>query len=199
MKLTNNFYQREDVTEVARDLLGKVLHTVVDGEITSGKIVETEAYSYRERACHAFDCKRTKRTETLFMEGGTSYVYLCYGIHNLFNVVTNKEDVAEAVLVRAVEPLEGSAVISRRRNNKPKKEWTSGPGKLANAFGIDLFMDKLSLVESPKIWIEDHKLIVDEIEASPRIGVGYAGEDAKLPWRYTIPDNAFVSKGINTY
>lgn len=198
MKLKQSFYLREDVTQIAKDLLGKVLCTLVDGNLTAGKIVETEAYSYKERACHAFGERKTKRTEVIFMNGGTAYVYLCYGIHKLFNVVTNQEGVAEAVLVRAVEPIDGLEVMNSRRKGKGLLELTSGPGKLAEAMGIGLTHNKSNLLNG-SIWIEDRGLEISPIEASPRIGVAYANEDALLPWRYTIGDSAHVSKGNNTY
>lgn len=198
MKLSKSFYLREDVTQIARELLGKVLFTKIGSQRTAGKIVETEAYSYKERACHAFGQKRTARTETLFMEGGTSYVYLCYGIHKLFNVVTNHEGWAEAVLIRAVEPLEGEQLMVARRGSISGYNLTSGPGKLSQALGINLTFNKQSLMES-QIWIEDNGLHVNKIITSPRIGVGYAGEDAKLNWRYSESGNFYVSKGNNTY
>jgi len=198
MKLSKSFYIREDVTQIARELLGKVLYTKMGSQLTAGKIVETEAYSYKERACHAFGQKRTARTETLFMEGGTSYVYLCYGIHKLFNVVTNAEGWAEAVLIRAIQPLEGEPSMQFRRGGNGGYNLTSGPGKLSQALGIDLSLNKKSLLDN-QIWIEDNGLSISEIMASPRIGVGYAGEDANLKWRYSESGNFYVSKGNNTY
>lgn len=199
MKLDSSFYNQTDVTQIAKDLLGKVLVTNIDGIITSGKIVETEAYSYKEKACHAHMERRTNRTEVLFRGGGTAYVYLCYGIHKLFNVVTNEKDIAEAVLIRAVEPMEGLDHMFVRRNSINKKQQlTSGPGKLSEAMGIDLSLNKVDLF-GDAIWIEDNNLQVGKIEESPRIGVAYALEDAFLPWRYTVKDNIYVSKGFNTY
>lgn len=197
-KLSQSFYLNEDVTEVAKLLLGKVLCTKMNGINLSGKIVETEAYSYKEKACHAYQSKNTKRTEVLFDTGGTSYVYLCYGIHNLFNIVTNKQGVAEAVLVRAIEPLENIDVMFEKRGVKKEHELTSGPGKLSQALGIDLKLNRAPL-SGDDIWIEDRGYAPGQIEASPRIGVAYAQEDALLPWRFTEMGNPFVSKGINTY
>ena len=131
MKLPGAFYLSNDVCSVARALLGKVLFTNLDGRITAGKIVETEAYSYKERACHAYGGRRTKRTETLFLEGPVSYVYLCYGRYHLFNVVTNVKDIAEAVLIRALEPWKSIEIMSERRKTKGNHySLTSGPGKL---------------------------------------------------------------------
>ena len=200
MKLKKSFFEHDVVTEVARDLIGKKLCTKINQEYCSGIIVETEAYSHLEKACHAFLSRRTQRTDTLFMEGGTNYVYLCYGIHKLFNIVTNKEGTAEAVLIRAVEPVEGVEVMMKRRGaSKLDANLTSGPGKLTQAMGIDLTHNKTDL-DSDEIWIEPgEKFTNDMIETSPRIGVSYALEDALLPWRYTLKNNKWVSKGNNKY
>ncbi|MTI20036.1 DNA-3-methyladenine glycosylase [Fulvivirga sp. RKSG066] len=199
MRLSRDFYRREDVTQIAKDLLGKVLHTQVDGVLSLGKIVETEAYSYKEKACHAYMERNTNRTKVLFMDGGTSYVYLCYGIHNLFNVVTNVEGKAEAVLIRAIEPVAGVEVMQQRRNKKSEMELASGPGKLSEALGINRSLNEVDLTNNEHIWIEDHGEEVIDIEASPRIGVAYAEEDALLPWRYVIKESKYVSKGNNSY
>jgi len=198
MKLSKTFYDRDDVTKIATDLLGKTLFCESDGIITSGKIVETEAYSYKEKACHAHLMKRTKRTEVLFAEPGTVYVYLCYGIHKLFNIVTNKKDIAEAVLIRAVEPLVGKEHMFERRGVKKVKNLASGPGKLTQAMGIEMSFNRSNLFEE-KLWIEDHNVTVKNIESSPRIGVAYAEEDSHLPWRFTISESAYISKGPNKY
>lgn len=195
MKLDMEFYQRSDVVKISRDLLGKVLVTRLGGVTTSGVIVETEAYSWRERGSHAFGAKLTPRTSVMFRPGGHAYVYLCYGIHHLFNVVTNKEGIAEAVLVRALEPLEGIDDMIRRRGRKVKlNQLTSGPGKLTKSLGIDRSLDG-KLLSNGQIWIEDRKRVpAGQVEASRRIGIDYAGEDALLPWRFTIRGNPWVSK-----
>lgn len=198
MKLSQSFYLIDSVTEVAKQLLGKVLCTKINGSVLSGKIVETEAYSYKEKACHAYNSRHTKRTEVLFMEGGTAYVYLCYGIHNLFNVVTNREGVAEAVLIRALEPIDNISIMQENRNVLKNTALTSGPGKLSEAMGIDLNHNRQPLT-SNDIWIEDRNLVTDHIEETPRIGVAYAMEDALLPWRFIEKGSPFVSKGNNTY
>ncbi|ELR70798.1 DNA-3-methyladenine glycosylase II [Fulvivirga imtechensis AK7] len=201
MKLEKSFFLEESVTQVARKLLGKTLCTYFDKRLTCGIIVETEAYSYREKACHAYNNRRTARTETLFHEGGTCYVYLCYGIHKLFNIVTNKEGTAEAVLIRAVEPLEGIDIMLERRGFAEKDQrLTSGPGKLSQALGIGLNHDKLNLFGN-NIWVENGNGLNGKtvIEKSPRIGVAYAKKDALLPWRFSLRDNVWVSKGNNTY
>jgi DNA-3-methyladenine glycosylase len=194
MKLPLSFYQRKNVVSIAKDLLGKVLVTNVNDTLTSGIIVETEAYSEIERGCHAFN-GRTQRNGVMFSEGGISYVYLCYGIHHLFNVVTNERDRADAVLVRALEPLMGAEAMMKRMNVKTIKRISSGPGKLTKALGIDRSLNGLSL-HSSNVWIEEGntKISKTRIVSSPRIGIDYAGTDALLPWRFCIKDNLWVSK-----
>jgi DNA-3-methyladenine glycosylase len=196
MKLTDSFYQRTDVVKIARELLGKVLFTSVDGVITSGMIVETEAYSWKERGCHAYGSKKTNRNSIMFEKGGHTYVYLCYGMHYLFNIVTNAPNVAEAVLIRALEPVYGiEDMLARRGQLKNKLHLTSGPGKLTKAMGIDRNLNAKYLLDD-EVWVEDagYKISKGNIEAGPRIGIDYAGDDALLPWRFTIKGNEWVSK-----
>jgi DNA-3-methyladenine glycosylase len=196
MKLAADFYQRNNVRKIARELLGKVLYTNIDGVITGGMIVETEAYSWKEKGCHAYNGRRTSRNEVMFHDGGLTYVYLCYGIHYLFNVVTNRAGVADAVLIRALEPVEGiPEMILRRGNPVHHFHLTSGPGKLSRALGIDRSMNGKSLLDN-EVWIEDcgNKIAPRSIVATPRIGIDYAGEDAALPWRFFLKDNRWVSK-----
>ena len=199
--LKESFYTRGQVVKVAQELLGKVLVTNINGVISAGKIVETEAYSYLERACHAYMNRNTNRTQVLFAQGGTSYVYLCYGIHKLFNVVTNVEGIAEAVLVRGIEPLENVEVMQQRRALKrPGYQLTSGPGKLTQALGIDMQHNRESLLDR-RLWIEDRGYAIPPsgIQEGPRVGVAYAKEDALLPWRFFIKENPWVSKGFTNY
>ncbi|MEO5979508.1 MAG: DNA-3-methyladenine glycosylase [Chryseolinea sp.] len=196
MKLTESFYRRTNVVKIARDLLGKVLYTSINGIITGGMIVETEAYSWKERGSHAYGAKKTERNSIMFAEGGHSYVYLCYGIHHLFNVVTNTTDTAEAVLVRALQPITGEDFMLERRGKiQHNIHLTSGPGKLTKALGIDRKWNGKYLLDND-IWIEDlgEKVSNKAIDATPRIGIDYAGEDAKLPWRFTIRNNPWISK-----
>ena len=196
MKLNEAFYQRRDVTKIARELLGKVLFTQIDGVLTAGTIVETEAYSWQERGCHAFGARKTPRNAVMFKEGGIAYVYLCYGIHYLFNVVTNGVDVPEAVLIRALQPVSGLEEMKLRRAMFNRDiHLTSGPGKLTRALGIGRSFNGKSLLDD-EIWIEDvgMKVASKNIVSSERIGIDYAGEDARLPWRFTIKGNAWVSK-----
>jgi DNA-3-methyladenine glycosylase len=193
VKLPNSFYQRQNVTAIAKELIGKVLVTNVNKTLTSGIIVETEAYSYKERGCHAYK-GLTPRNKVMFEEGGVAYVYLCYGIHHLFNVVTNQKDKADAVLIRALEPLAGQSVMQERMNVKSLNKITSGPGKLTKALGIDRNHNGLFL-QNHEIWIEEgsSRVLAKNILASPRIGIDYAGEDAKLPWRFTLKGSEWVS------
>ena len=189
-KLDEAFYLREDVVQISRDLLGKYLITQFDGVITGGIITETEAYAgVTDRASHAFGDKRTKRTETMYSAGGVAYVYLCYGIHHLFNVVTNVKGVPHAVLIRAIEPKVGLKTILNRRgiNGKSKKPVSGGPGTVSQALGITT-ADTGSNLNGDRIWIEERGLDIDpqSIITSPRVGVDYAGEDALLPYRFRV-------------
>lgn len=192
-KLPRSFYERGDVVQIAKDLLGKVLVTNLNGILTAGKIVETEAYCGRgDKACHANE-RRTPRTEVMYQQGGSAYVYLCYGIHHLFNVVTNKEGLADAVLIRALEPIEGMDVMKERRKFT-KAKLASGPGTLSQAMGIQVKMTGYDLL-SEEIWIgKPEKNEEFEILSDKRIGVEYAEEDALKPWRFVIAGNRFVSK-----
>ena len=196
IKLEPSFYQQTDVAAVARQLLGKILVTQTNGIRTSGIIVETEAYAgITDRASHAWNNRRTKRTEVIYKPGGVAYVYLCYGIHHLFNVITNVQDIPHAVLVRALEPLDGIEFMKSRYNNKAPAKFTAGPGSLCKAMGINTALNNESL-SGDKVWIEEAAAINDhDVLASTRVGVQYAGEDAYLPYRFSIKNNAWVSKG----
>jgi DNA-3-methyladenine glycosylase len=182
------------VVKIAREVLGKVLFTRVNGEISAGMIVETEAYSSKERGCHAFNGK-TERNKIMFEEGGVAYVYLCYGIHHLFNIVTNGKGKADAVLIRALQPWKGEELMMERMKVKSLKRITSGPGKLTKALGIDRDCNGKDLRGS-EVWIEDvgEKITKKNCVASPRIGIDYAGEDALLPWRFSVKGSEWVSK-----
>ncbi|MGL6128839.1 DNA-3-methyladenine glycosylase [Chryseobacterium artocarpi] len=197
MKLPLSYYSNQDVLFLAKDLLGKVLFTEINGNITAGIIVETEAYFGRQdKASHAYGGRRTDRTETLYSHGGISYVYLCYGIHHLFNVVTSVENDPHAVLIRAIEPLIGKEIMESRRNMPASKAAiSSGPGSAAKALGIDRTFNQKDL-SGAEIWIENQNIQYssEEIESGPRVGVAYAGEDALLPWRFWVKGNKYVSK-----
>jgi DNA-3-methyladenine glycosylase len=195
-KLDEAFYERPSVVKVSRDLLGKVLVTTFDGMRTSGRIVEVEAYNgVVDRASHAWSGRRTARTEVMFGAGGTAYVYLIYGIHHLFNVVTNRRDVPHAVLVRALEPLEGIPVMLKRMGRERlDHSLTRGPGNVARAMGLRTTHTGLSLL-ADAVWIGDDGFRPrrSEIVATPRIGVDYAGEDAALKYRFFIKGSPWVS------
>lgn len=198
MILPESFYQRDDVVTIAKELLGKVLITNLDGNYTSGIIVETEAYAGAvDKASHAFGLRRTQRTEVMYAEGGIAYVYLCYGIHHLFNVVTNVSGVPHAVLIRAIEPLEGlDIMLERRKKEKMHTSLTAGPGAMSEAMGIKTVYSGKSL-QGPEIAIEEKGIAVEShnITAATRVGVSYAQDDAFLPYRFYITGNKFVSKG----
>jgi len=198
MILTESFYTRKDVVKIAKELLGKVLVTNIDGIKTSGMIVETEAYAGAgDKASHAYGNRRTNRTEIMFRNGGSAYVYLCYGIHHLFNVVTNVQDVPHAVLIRAIEPLEGiEYMLQRRKKEKLTPALTAGPGAMSAALGIVTSHTGI-LLRDDAIYIEDRgiKVPAKDIVAATRVGVAYAQEDAMLPYRFYIKGNKYVSKG----
>jgi DNA-3-methyladenine glycosylase len=198
MVLPESFYRREDVVQVAKDLLGKVIVTRFDGEVTVGMITETEAYAgATDKASHAYGNRRTNRTEVMYANGGVAYVYLCYGIHHLFNVVTNVEDVPHAVLIRAVEPLEGiDIMLERRGKDKLTPALTAGPGAMSMALGIYTHHTGMEL-NSELLTIEDRgiKVAKKNIVAATRVGVAYAMDDALRPYRFYIKDNKYVSKG----
>lgn len=196
-KLDRKFYERTNCIAIARDLLGKILVTTINNTITAGRIVETEAYNgVIDKASHAFGGRKTNRTKTMYCNGGVAYVYLCYGIHHLFNVVTNTVDVPHAVLIRAVEPLVGIDEMLKRTGKKQLDyTLTKGPGNVSKALGIttkfsgaDLCGDEIFIAK------DDFVLKKKDIESSVRIGVDYAGDDALLPYRFFIKENKFVSK-----
>lgn len=193
-KLSSKFYNRPDVLQISQELLGKIIVTKFDGQLTTARIVETEAYNgIVDKASHAYGGRRTNRTEVMFGPAGTAYVYLCYGIHFLFNIVTNKSDIPHAVLIRAAEPLKGIDTMLRR-TGKPKADFTltKGPGNVSKALGIDKVHTGYSLL-SADLYIADDGYIPDNITATPRIGVDYAGADALLPYRFIIKGNPYVS------
>ncbi|MDB5124051.1 MAG: 3-methyladenine glycosylase [Mucilaginibacter sp.] len=197
MKLPESYYISSDVVALSKDLLGKYLFTCIDGLTTGGYIVETEAYNgVIDKASHAYGNRMTGRTKTMFMHGGIAYVYLCYGIHEMFNIVTSVEGQPHAILIRAIQPTEGLDVMLHRRNMPAlKPNITSGPGSVAKALGISRKIDTFSL-QGDTIWIEDRRLAFPDkdIAAVPRVGVSYAGEDALLPYRFYVKGNPYVSK-----
>ena len=196
-KIKQSFYTSNNVLEISKNLLGKVLVTNFNSKITSGVIIEVEAYlGANDKASHSYNNKRTQRTEPMFLKGGISYVYLCYGMHHLFNLVVGKQDNPCAILIRGIKPLSGiNTMLKRRKFSKVTKELTNGPGKLTQALGITTNLNKESLLGN-QVWIENQEIKVEkkDILSSPRIGVDYAGRDAKLPYRFYIKNNKWVSK-----
>lgn len=191
MKVKKSYFLEEDVVYLAEEMLGKVLVTKFYNKLTAGIITETEAYDgVNDKACHAYGGKRTARTEVMYAQGGISYVYLCYGMHHLFNIVTGSKDVPQAVLIRAIQPLKGIEEILKRRNaTKLSANLCVGPGKITKALGITTQHNAFDLTQG-KIWLEDDnvQLKKSQILKGPRIGVDYAGEDAKLPYRFWVKD-----------
>ncbi len=195
-KLPVNFYTRSETIEIARQLLGKLLVVPEkNGGRVSGMIVETEAYLGEiDKACHSYENRRTKRTETMFAAGGILYVTLIYGMYFQFNVVVGAVDSPHAVLIRAVEPVENIELMRERRHTKTDRNLTSGPGKLCIAFGIDASYKNADL-NGDKIWLEEFRKIDDsQIAEGRRIGIEYAEEFAEKPWRFWIKNNQYVSR-----
>jgi DNA-3-methyladenine glycosylase len=197
LKIPHSFYLGSDVVSISKSLLGKYLFTCSDGLLTGGYIVETEAYNgVVDKASHAFGNRQTPRTQIMFGEGGIAYIYLCYGIHEMLNVVTSVAGQPHAILIRAIEPTTGVDIMLARRNmTAVKPNITAGPGSVAKALGITRKINGISL-QSDTLWIEDKGLnfTEEQIAAVPRIGVAYAGADALLPYRFHVKGNVYVSK-----
>ena len=192
MKLSAGFYRERDALIAARDLIGKALFTSIGGVRTAGIITETEAYMGEpDRASHASGGRRTKRNEVMYADGGVAYVYLCYGMHHLFNVVVREKDEPQAVLVRAVHPLIGTEAMRERRGTGTLT--TGGPGTLTQALGIRTELNGEDLT-GERVWLEDVGVKVREQDVliGPRIGVDYAGEDALLPYRFRIAPSQLI-------
>ena len=195
-KLPREFYTRPSVLTVARELLGKLLVVPArNGTRVSGLIVEAEAYrGPHDRAAHSYGGRRTKRTETMFGIGGTAYVFFVYGMYYQFNVVTNVPEMPHAVLIRAVEPVEGIELMRKRRHLQPDHNLTNGPGKLCLALGIDRKLDGADLLGN-RVWLEEGETITrSRIASGPRIGIDYAEEWVDKPWRFWVKNNPFVSR-----
>jgi len=195
-KLGLDFYRRENVLQIAEELMGKLLISKIDGITTSGRIIECEAYAgVPDKASHAFGGRRTNRNEIMYAEGGIAYVYLCYGIHHLFNVVTNSKDIPHAILIRSLEPVKGIKDMLLRTGKKQlDNTLTRGPGNVSKALGIHTTDSGISL-KGNNIFLADDGFAYpgNGIFTSPRIGVDYAGKDALLPYRFYIKGNPFVS------
>jgi DNA-3-methyladenine glycosylase len=195
------YFEQEDVVALARDLLGKKIITFFNNQKTSGIISETEAYRAPEdRGSHAFNNRKTPRTEVMFRSGGCAYIYLCYGIHHLTNIVTGPEGTAHAILIRAIIPFDGKEIMAERRGKPASfKELTSGPGGVSIALGLTKEMSGISLL-GPDLWLEEHLVYEDgEILITPRIGLDYAGIDASNLWRFVVKSTPSSRKKFKTY
>ncbi len=196
-RLLLDFYEREDVVKIASELLGKIVVTNINGQVTSGRIVETEAYvAHIDKASHSFAGKRTMRNEHMYGHPATSYIYICYGMHQMLNVVTNKKDVPDAVLIRALEPVSGIDIMLERTGKTVlDNTLTKGPGNVGKALGLskehsgkDLLADELFIYED-----DESKIPHQKIGISKRIGIDSAGADSLLPYRFYVKGNKFVS------
>ena len=194
-KLSPAFYQRNDVVTIAKELIGKIIVTDTHNNITSGRIVETEAYvAHIDKASHAYNGKRTLRNEAMYAAAGTVYVYICYGMHNMLNIVTNDKDVPDAILIRALEPMSGIEIMLERTNKKVlDNTLTKGPGNVAKAMGIAKYFSGKVLKDEINIFQDEVVYQQDEIGISKRIGIDSAGLDALLPYRFFVKGNKFVS------
>lgn len=195
-KIPLSFYNRKDVVLIAKKLIGKIIVTNFDGIITSGRIVETEAYvGITDKASHSYNKKRTARNEHMYAPAGTAYVYICYGLHQMLNIVTNAKDVPDAILIRAIEPILGIETMQKRTGKKIlDKTLTRGPGNVGKALGIFKNHSGLNLLEEEIYLLNDgFKIPKDKIGISKRIGVESAGPDALLPYRFYLKENKYVS------
>jgi DNA-3-methyladenine glycosylase len=195
-KLPADFYHN-DVVLVSRQLLGKYVFSFIDDKLTGGIIVETEAYKGPEdRGSHAYNNKRTPKNEMMYAAGGVAYMYICYGIHDMLNVVTGKEGTSHAALIRAIEPIEGLGFMRHRRQlfNKDVR-LCQGPGALAKAMGLTKSLNGANL-QGGVIWIEDRGLFYPEeaVSSSARVGMNFDGIYKTIPWRFYVKGNPFVSK-----
>lgn len=189
--LTRDFYDRDTLT-VAKDLLGCFMVREYEGERLVGRITETEAYVGRcDKACHAYGYKRTKRTETLFAQPGTAYLYLIYGMYTCLNFVTESEGEPAAVLIRGIEPVEGAETMARLRFGRAPEELTAyqrknflnGPGKVCKAMALNREMDGHDLL-TPPLYVLPRDKTLGQVHCGPRIGVDYAQEAKDFPWRF---------------
>jgi DNA-3-methyladenine glycosylase len=191
------FYQRPDVLTIARELLGKHVFTQLDGELTGGRIVETEAYRHEGDPSITLHLQRkAKQAQALYQPGGHAYLYTVYRVHTLFNLTVNDAAHPDAVLIRAIEPLVGIDVMQHRRGlAKVARNLTAGPGVLSQALGLTPALNG-ELLTGPHIWFEDAGEIIadDNVLASSRVGLEYAGEEAvALPWRFRVKDSKWTS------
>ncbi len=199
-KLPLSYYLNDNVEDIAKSLLGKILYSRVDKDITAGIITETEAYKgVGDKASHAYGGRFTKRTEVMYKRGGISYVYQCYGIHYLLNVVTSDIDIPHAVLIRGIFPIIGiNLMLERTGKSKADYKLTNGPGKISKALGVSISHNDISL-QSDKLWIENgqREIRKEEIVIGPRVGIDYAGEDALLPYRFMVKMDSALLNDFN--
>jgi DNA-3-methyladenine glycosylase len=197
MKLPESFYRREDTVAIARELLGKCLFTEIDGLLCGGIIIETEAYiGPHDMGSHSYNNRRTTKNEMMYSEGGVVYMYICYGIHDMLNVVTGLEELSHAVLIRALQPEIGIDIMRMRRNiSNNDLRLCQGPGALAKAIGVNKLHNGVSLQDG-EIWIEDKGIIFtdEQITAAPRVGLNIPEPYKSIPWRFYVKGNKFVSK-----
>lgn len=192
MKLPRSFYEQQTV-DVAKQLLGKYLVRKHPQGSTVGRIVETEAYiGPHDLACHAAK-GRTARTEVMFGPAGHAYVYFVYGVHYMLNLVTEAADHPAAVLIRALEPIDGIELMEARRATGNRRNLCSGPGKLCQAFAIDRSLNAAELC-GDIIHIEDRGEPIPKFLARPRVGVDYAGKWKDKPFRFLVRGNEFISR-----
>ena len=192
MKLPHSFYEQKTI-DVAKQLLGKYLVRKHPEGKTIGRIVETEAYiGPQDLACHA-SRGRTARTEVMFGPAGRAYVYFIYGFYNMLNLVTEATNYPAAVLIRAVEPMDGIELMKTRRQNGSLRNLASGPGKLCQAFAVDRTLNGADL-SGNALYVEDRSEPAAKIRATPRIGVDYAGKWKSKPYRFLIRGSEFVSR-----
>lgn len=188
-QLQKSYFLQDDVLAITRDLLGKYVFTCKDGQITGGIISEVEAYKgIEDRASHAFGGRRTHRNEMMYHEGGVAYMYLCYGMHAMLNFVTNGENIPDAVLIRGILPTHGEELMLQRTGKTHiTPDISNGPGKVSKALGLSV-SDNGQPLNSNNIWLEDRGLLIadTQVDITPRVGVDYAGEDAKLPYRFIL-------------
>ncbi|WP_207425478.1 DNA-3-methyladenine glycosylase [Pedobacter sp. SYSU D00535] len=197
MKLAPSFYQRDDVVLIAEQLLGKYLFSKIDGSLTGGLIVETEAYKGPEdRGSHAFNHRRTPRNEAMYAEGGIVYMYVCYGIHDMLNIVTGPAESSHAVLIRAIEPTEGIETMRIRRGiTTDDRKLCKGPGALAKALALNKNHNRLSL-QGEVVWIEDRNIELEpeKVVATKRVGLNIDEPYISIPWRFYIKGSPYISR-----
>ncbi|MGB4775400.1 MAG: DNA-3-methyladenine glycosylase [Daejeonella sp.] len=196
-KLPLSFYRHDDVVLIARQLLGKYIFAKINGELSGGIIIETEAYKGPEdRGSHAYNNRRTPKNEMMYNTGGVVYMYICYGIHDMLNIVTGAKETSHAVLIRAIQPTTGLELMRQRRQIfTDDKKLCCGPGALTKALGLNKSYNGTDLLGN-EIWVEDHEFEVQDkdIFASPRVGMNFDGAYKLIPWRFYIKGNPYVSR-----